>query len=138
MISSDELPTTSTLTLSSSNAETIAQHEKLMRAHELQKKARNLPVPTNDKEVKLRLRELGHPICLFGEDAGYRRERLRAKITEYYIEKGEAPAFCQRIIQSQMSSSASTDANEVFYIVGTDSLREARLLIAKYSLPRAQ
>lgn len=48
-----------------------------MKAHELLKKAKNLPVPTNDKEVKLRLRELGHPICLFGEGPADRRDRLR-------------------------------------------------------------
>jgi U4/U6 small nuclear ribonucleoprotein PRP4 len=110
-----------------------------MRAHDLQKRARNLPVPTNDKEVKLRLRELGHPICLFGEDPGDRRERLRAMITEYYVEKGEAPAFCQRIIQSSSSASAADkDSNEVFYTEGSEQLKQARLLIAKYSLPRGQ
>ena len=31
------------------------------------KKARSLAVPTDDNKVKLRLRELGHPITLFGE-----------------------------------------------------------------------
>jgi U4/U6 small nuclear ribonucleoprotein PRP4 len=44
----------------------------------------------------MRLRELGHPICLFGEDPGDRRERLRNKIAEYYVEKGEPPAFLMR------------------------------------------
>ena len=43
----------------------------------------------------MRLRELGHPICLFGEQEIHRRERLRNKIVEYYIEKGEAPGFIQ-------------------------------------------
>lgn len=34
-------------------------------------------VPTNDKEVKLRLRQLGEPICLFGENMADRRDRLK-------------------------------------------------------------
>lgn len=73
--------------------EAIRSHEKLMRVHEIQRKAKNLPIPTNDKEVKLRLREMGQPICLFGEVAGERRERLRNVIVNYYIEEGKAPTF---------------------------------------------
>jgi U4/U6 small nuclear ribonucleoprotein PRP4 len=95
MISADNIQ--HSLTLSSGNAQAIAQHQKLMKAHELQKKAKNLPIPTNDKEVKLRLRELGHPICLFGEGPADRRDRLRVKVSEYCVEHGEVPAFCQKV-----------------------------------------
>eukprot|EP00350_Pseudokeronopsis_sp_OXSARD2_P004017 CAMPEP_0170561752 /NCGR_PEP_ID=MMETSP0211-20121228/56813_1 /TAXON_ID=311385 /ORGANISM="Pseudokeronopsis sp., Strain OXSARD2" /LENGTH=45 /DNA_ID= /DNA_START= /DNA_END= /DNA_ORIENTATION= len=45
--------------MSDSNAEKIRQHEKVMRMHEMQRKAKNLPIPTTDKEVKVRLREMG-------------------------------------------------------------------------------
>lgn len=79
--------------LSAHNAEAVAQHDKLQRAHDLQKKAKTLPIPTNDRDVKLKLRELGQPICLFGEDAGMRRERLREKVIEYTVEHGEVPTF---------------------------------------------
>jgi U4/U6 small nuclear ribonucleoprotein PRP4 len=34
---------------------------------ERKKKARNLAVPTDDTRVKVRLREIGEPITLFGE-----------------------------------------------------------------------
>lgn len=34
---------------------------------ERKKKARSLAVPTDDNRVKLRLREIGEPITLFGE-----------------------------------------------------------------------
>jgi U4/U6 small nuclear ribonucleoprotein PRP4 len=34
-----------------------------------------LTIPTDDKLVKLRLRELGEPIILFGEEPTERRER---------------------------------------------------------------
>ncbi len=64
-----------------------------MRAHDIQRRAKNMPIPTNDKEVKLRLREMGQPICLFAEDPAERRERLRSAIMTYYIEEGKAPVF---------------------------------------------
>lgn len=37
---------------------------------ERKKKARTLAVPTDDNRVKLRLREIGEPITLFGERVG--------------------------------------------------------------------
>jgi hypothetical protein len=36
---------------------------------------------------------LGHPVCLFGEDAGFRRERLKAEILEYFLKFEKAPEF---------------------------------------------
>jgi len=39
-----------------------------MRKLELKKKATSMIVPTNDKDVKNRLRQLGEPICYFGEN----------------------------------------------------------------------
>jgi U4/U6 small nuclear ribonucleoprotein PRP4 len=127
------------MTLSASNAETLAAHQKLQRAHELERKAQTLPIPTNDKDVKLRLREMGHPICLFGEGPGDRRERLRARVIEYYIEHdGNAPTFCLRTTTSAQQEVRKAKDEEVFYTEGSDDLKNARLLIAKYSLPRAQ
>lgn len=69
-----------------------------MRMQHIERKAKNLPIPTNDKEVKLRLREMQQPICLFGENAGDRRERLRNIIVKYYIEEGKAPIFYQKFV----------------------------------------
>eukprot|EP00347_Sterkiella_histriomuscorum_P001058 403373495 len=129
------------LTLSDSNAEAIRNHENLMKAYELQRKSKNLPIPTNDKEVKLRLREMEQPICLFGEDPGDRRERLRNVITKYYLENGRPPTFFQKFVDDQGGSSQAkdeNDENEMFYTEGTEDLKKARLEIAKYSLPRAQ
>ena len=39
--------------------------------------ARQIQVSTDDGEVKAHLRQLGQPICLFGEGPADRRERLR-------------------------------------------------------------
>lgn len=35
---------------------------------DLERRARQVAVPTDPEQVKLKLRELGKPICLFGED----------------------------------------------------------------------
>ncbi len=48
----------------------------MLRMYELRKGAKSIVVPASDKEVKLALRELDHPICYFGEGAKDRRERL--------------------------------------------------------------
>ena len=48
---------------------------------ELQKKAKNILVPTNENEVKAQLREMKHPVTYFGETAADRRERYSYLIT---------------------------------------------------------
>jgi U4/U6 small nuclear ribonucleoprotein PRP4 len=60
----------------------------------LKKKAKEFPVPTNDLEVKMCLRQLGVPVCLFGEDAGFRRERLKVEIAAFFIREERPPTFC--------------------------------------------
>lgn len=47
--------------------ESIQSHKRLIEAFEMQRTARHIAAPTLDDDVKLRLRELGEPICLFGE-----------------------------------------------------------------------
>lgn len=76
-----------------------------------------MPVPTNDRDVRRALREIGHPITLFGEDPGDRRERLRAKIVEYYQEHGHPPLFCLPKTTTVQESKVSEE--EVFYTEGT-------------------
>ena len=46
----------------------LKAHKEILEEFERKKRARNLTVPTDDRKVKLKLRELGHPICLFGEE----------------------------------------------------------------------
>jgi hypothetical protein len=43
--------------------------------------ARQIHVSTDDNEVKINLRQLGEPICLFGEGPAERRERLKNLIS---------------------------------------------------------
>ena len=44
-----------------------AENKLILDELERKKKARSLPVPTDDNKVKARLREIGEPITLFGE-----------------------------------------------------------------------
>ena len=50
-------------------------------------------LPTNEKEVKLCLRDIGHPICYFGEDTADRRERIKSLCTQYLLKEGKMPEF---------------------------------------------
>jgi U4/U6 small nuclear ribonucleoprotein PRP4 len=50
--------------------------------------SKNFPIPTNDLDVKIMLRDLCEPIIYFGETSGDRRERLR-KTVEKSILNGE-------------------------------------------------
>lgn len=45
-------------------------------------KARQIHVSTDDNEVKLNLRQLNEPICLFGEGPAERRERLKVLVSK--------------------------------------------------------
>ncbi|OQR74389.1 U4/U6 small nuclear ribonucleoprotein Prp4-like, partial [Tropilaelaps mercedesae] len=53
------------------------EKQLLLDELERKKRARKLNVPTDDGQVKSILREIGHPICFFGEGPADRRERLR-------------------------------------------------------------
>ena len=48
-----------------------AKHEQLLKSIEEKRLKQNLRVPTDDNEVKQRLRALKEPICFFGEDVCY-------------------------------------------------------------------
>jgi U4/U6 small nuclear ribonucleoprotein PRP4 len=41
---------------------------EVMEMFERKKRARTVAVPTDDKKVREKLRELGEPVCLFAED----------------------------------------------------------------------
>jgi U4/U6 small nuclear ribonucleoprotein PRP4 len=55
---------------------------ELLAVLEKKKKARQIQVSTDDSEVKANLRQLGEPICLFGEGPADRRDRLKRTLAE--------------------------------------------------------
>lgn len=51
--------------------------QALLEEFERRRKARQINVSTDDTEVRRSLRQLGEPVCLFGEGPAERRARLR-------------------------------------------------------------
>ena len=78
-------------------------------------------IPTGDSEVRRRLRELGHPVCLFGEDAFGRRERLKLVVVTNGAVSSVATVASEATIPKQQ--------DEVFYTHGSVDLLEARKMI---------
>ncbi|XP_053390817.1 U4/U6 small nuclear ribonucleoprotein Prp4-like, partial [Mercenaria mercenaria] len=106
-----------------SQAELLAEFEK-------RKKAKKIQVSTDDSEVKAHLRQLGEPICLFGEGPADRRERLRQVIAA----RGEDTLRKQKV-EEAISRKKKEEENITWYHEGPESLKEARLWIAEYSIP---
>jgi len=109
----------------------------LLQEFERRKRGRTVVVSTDDAEVKRNLRQLGEPICLFGEGPADRRERLRSLLSIL----GE-DAIKKRKEESQAVSQAREAApgkeETTWYHEGPQSLKEARRWLAEYSLPRAR
>lgn len=113
-----------------SNLRAHPQQAKLLQEMERKKRARQIPVPTDNSRVIALLREYGEPITLFGEDPGSRRDRLR-EILSQRMEKGE------RVKVTEEEEEEEEDEGE-FYTPGDEALLEARKDIARYSLERAR
>ncbi|KAK4105610.1 WD40 repeat-like protein [Parathielavia hyrcaniae] len=112
----------------------------LLSQFERKRLAATIAVPTDDGRVRARLRELGHPITLFGEGPADRRDRLREILTEQaqaqQATTGEGPE-----VEMQDADEAGEDAEEQeeeFYSRGSDELLQARINMAQYSIPRAK
>lgn len=75
--------------LSAESQQAQAQHTEALKKLEAKHKARSIVVPTDHNEIKSRLRELGHPITLFGEGPADRRERLRDVIASLQLSDEE-------------------------------------------------
>ena len=72
--------------------------------------SKDFPIPTNDLDVKIMLRDLCEPIIYFGESSGDRRERLR-KIVEKSILNGELVRLPNSNINSSNYKSLNTIEN---------------------------
>ena len=96
------------------DAEEKKRQEELTKVYQLKKLAKSVPIPTNDKEVKMRLRELGQPICFFGETIIDRRERLKKQLSSKIIQEGKLPVF--RKVEEKKEEKVKE--NELFYSEG--------------------
>lgn len=112
---------------------TSAKASAVLAEFDKKRKAAAISVPTDDKTVRIRLREMYEPMTLFGERPEDRRDRLRALMYQHQ-ESG--------LVDESMSDAAdengdADEANQEFYTLGSQELAEARKAIAQYSLPRA-
>ncbi|CAJ0574095.1 unnamed protein product, partial [Mesorhabditis spiculigera] len=114
---------------STNNAE-----KQVLAEFERRKRARQLTLPTDDWQLKMKLRMLNQPICLFGEDIQDRRERLRALLSTLDEDQ------IARVLHTEEASYADKRDREAhtFYHRGAETLRDARISIADYSLREAK
>jgi U4/U6 small nuclear ribonucleoprotein PRP4 len=108
----------------------------ILSQFERKRLAATIAVPTDDGRVRARLRELGEPITLFGEGPGDRRDRLRELLTT------QAQLLGQENGDAEMEDAGDDEKveeqEEEFYSRGGPELLDARIEIARFSLPRAK
>jgi len=145
-------PLPETQELSSSSQAAIQRQQELKETIAKRKRARELAVPTNDNQVKLKLREYGEPICLYAEGPPERRERLREVMAQNLdldapeVELRGAETLkdpntgVHPLLQHPKRVATADDENkqkEVFYTEGPAELKAARVWISNYSLQNA-
>jgi len=124
---------TETMELSESSKESKKKQDELLAHVEAMRRARTITVPTNDTMVQIKLRELGHPITLFGEQAPGRRERLRAVLARLAVEgKLESLPGYKKIEEKKKVD------NKPFLYEGPKELTAIRRKILKFSIARAK
>ena len=109
----------------------------MLEEFERRKKVKAITVSTSDIDVKTDLRQLGEPICLFGEGPAERRVRLR----ELLGTLGEDVIKRRKIMDSMTmedEEDQSIKNEQTWYHEGPDSLRVAREWIAQFSISRAK
>ncbi|KAI9217947.1 WD40-repeat-containing domain protein [Blastocladiella britannica] len=106
-----------------------AEHAAILDSIESGRRLRSIAVPTDDRLVRLKLREFGHPITLFGEGPAERRDRLRKILSTM---DGVQVTF------DDPDASDASDDGEEYFTPGTAELLFARRWIANHSLRRAQ
>lgn len=118
------------------------RQEKAKQDFLMKRRAMALAVPTNDMAVRARLRRLGEPITFFGEREMERRDRLRMLMAEL-DSKGQLERLMKAVEDEEAAGFAAQtegpeeDIQYPFYTEGSQSLLEARVEIAKYSIVKA-
>ena len=109
----------------------------ILSQFERKRLAATIAVPTDDGRVRAKLRELGEPVTLFGEDAADRRSRLREILTTQAEQAGQENGDVA-MEDAPDAEEEADEQEEEFYSRGGDALLQARIEIANYSLPRAK
>ncbi|ESQ39813.1 hypothetical protein EUTSA_v10000860mg [Eutrema salsugineum] len=115
------------------------RREKALKDMQIKRRAAALAVPTNDKAVRDRLRRLGQPITLFGEQEMERRARLAQHMARLDID-GQLDKLL-RAHEEDIAPPKEEVDDEIleypFFTEGPKELREARIEISKFSIKRA-
>ncbi|XP_018494955.1 U4/U6 small nuclear ribonucleoprotein Prp4 [Galendromus occidentalis] len=113
--------------------EKMTREKKLLLDElERKKRARKLNVPTDDGQVRMILRDIGQPICLFGEGPADRRERLRSVLAK------DETVTALRLRPTEEEEQEARGDETTWYHEGPDELKAAREWILRYSIPRAK
>ncbi len=110
------------------------ERTEILEEFERRKRARLINVSTDDAEVKKDLRQLGEPICLFGEGPAERRNRLRDLLSQL----GEDAIRKKKAEDDERIREEREHDETTWYHEGPESLRVARNWIANFSLPKAK
>jgi len=96
------------------------------------RRARQLHVPTDDKEVGALLRSHEQPYCLFGEGPAERRDRLKELLSR--LDPDALPVLSgQQPVRDRQPA-----AEQTWYHPGPPALKECREYLVQYSIPRAR
>lgn len=127
------MQTTTQAGLSTSLQVSIAGRSEKVAELEERRFARALHVPTDDGEVKTELRRRSVAICLFGEDAHDRRQRLRALLAQEALAGGASipPTVVPGVEKGEVVE------DEEYYTMGSGEIGLYREKIARISLCRA-
>ncbi|KAJ2459401.1 hypothetical protein GGI02_005885, partial [Coemansia sp. RSA 2322] len=116
----------------------LDKRRQAMAEFERKKLARSIATPTDDNLVKEALRKHKHPICLFGEDAGDRRNRLRYILSKLAMAEQSADSDIPHEDGASDAMDEDEKDNEEFFTEGSSELLQARQNIAAYSLAKAR
>jgi len=140
------------LELTSDSLAAQQSHRLILLDIEARKRAATIDVPTLPADVRQKLREMGEPIRLFGEDLAAIRDRLRMILARWEVwkdqqEKGLVDAQMEvppprpddGMVESASSAAASREEiTETTYTHAPQDLIDARDIICKYSLGRSR
>ncbi|RVD82764.1 uncharacterized protein DFL_007178 [Arthrobotrys flagrans] len=141
-ISIDQVPTDHDYVLPSISGIAPEKASAIIQQFDKKKRAAAITVPTDDNRVRAKLRELGEPITLFGEEKSDRRDRLRALLAAQ-LEAGDGSrgvggAGGEDVDMADVDEEAGGEVEEEFYTEGIPELLSARQHIARFSLERAR
>ncbi|KYQ89358.1 WD40 repeat-containing protein [Tieghemostelium lacteum] len=113
--------------------DSLIRKQKLQDDMDKRRRAKQVILPTSDNLIKMKFRELGEPIILFGEKPENRRERLKSLLLDRNLVDGYP--ISERKKQEEKKQQYQQEQD--FLTVGTEELKQCRINIAKYSLERA-